>query len=413
MVAKPRRRGLSTSFWALWAAALTSGLGDGVVLVAFPLLAARLTDDARLVSGISTAAALPWLVAGLPAGVLADRLDRRHLMFAVEIFRAAALALLALTVVLGWRSLPLLYLTVFAIGLGQTAFSAAAGVELPRLVDDRDLGRANGYLLAAETASEQTIGPAVGGLLFSVAAAAPFIADGISFAVSAALIAVAIPRRQPSTAVRVARPSSLRADLREGWRHFLADDLLVLLAGVIAVLAFCQAMVLSTLVLSALRTFGLGSVGYGVLLGCTSIGSIVGGVVAGRVDQRCGPALTLSLAALIAGLGYAVIGFTTNGVIAGLGLAVEAIAVMLGNVSSMTLRQRRVPGHLLGRVGNIIRWCIFGVVPLGALTGGVLAEQVSLRTPFLLAAVVQLIAVSTFTPGLARLCRRTGPSKLG
>ncbi len=374
------------------------------------------------------AAALPWLVAGLPAGALADRLDRRRLMFSIEIFRATVLVLLAVVVLIGRQSLPLLYLTVFALGLGQTAFSAAASVELPRLVPDEQLGRANGYLLAAETASEQTIGPAVGGVLFGVAIAAPLITDGISFLVSAALIAVAIPRRVEATPRPVpssppvppplppsmspsvspslsAVRSTLRAEVRDGWRHFRADQLLMLLAGVIAILAFCQAMVLSTLVLSALRTFGLGSAGYGLLLGCTSIGSIVGGVAAGRVDRRCGPALTLSLAALVAGGGYALIGFTTSGVVAGVGLAVEAIAVMLGNVSSMTLRQRRVPGHLLGRVGNIIRWCIFGVVPLGAISGGVLAEQVSLRAPFLVAAAVQVTAVAFFARPLTRLCR--------
>ncbi len=402
-MAKRPNRGLGRSFWTLWSATLASGLGDGVVLVGFPLLAARLTDNARSISGISIAAALPWLIAGLPAGVLADRLDRRRLMFSIELFRAVTLGVFGLSVALGQQSLPLLYLTVFALGLGQTAFSAASSVELPRLVADERLGQANGYLLSAEMASEQTLGPAIGGLLFSAAVALPFVADGVSFALSAVLIAAAIPRRTVAAAPDVR--STLRADLREGWRHFLDDDLLVLFAGVIAILAFCQAMVLSTLVLSALRTFGLGSAGYGLLLGCASIGSVIGGIVAGHVDRRCGPALTLSLAALVAGGGYAIIGFTRNGVVAGVGLAIEAIAVTLGNVSSMTLRQRRVPGHLLGRVGNITRWCIFGVVPLGALAGGLLAEGVSLRTPFLLAATVQIVAVAVFARRLRRLCQ--------
>ncbi len=412
---------LGRRFRALWAAAVTSGLGDGLVLVAFPLLAARLTDDARLVSGISAAAALPWLLAGLPAGVLADRLDRRRLMVTIEMLRAATVGALAVSVALGWSSLAVLYVAVFGLGLGQTVFSAASSAELPRLVSDRELGRANGYLLAAEMASEQTIGPAIGGVLFGLAAAAPFVVDGVSFALAAVLVAIAIPHRPvpgrlspggsvPGRPVQAAATTkvrwSIRADLRAGWRHFLADDLLVLLAGFIAVLAFCQAMVLSTLVLSALDRFGLTSGGYGLLLGSASLGSVAGGVAGGRIDRRLGPALTISGAALIAGLGYAVVGFTVDPLVAGFGLALEATAITVGNVSSITLRQRRVPGHLLGRVGNIIRWCIFGVVPLGALTGGVLAERVSLRTPFLLAAVIQLIAVSMFTPDLARLCRR-------
>jgi MFS family permease len=400
---------IGRSFWLLWTAGLSSGLGDGVVLVAFPLLAARLTDNAQLISGVSAAAALPWLIAGLPAGALADRMDRRRLMFSIELFRAMMLTILAISAWAGVRSLLMLYLTVFAIGLGQTAFGAASGAELPRLVADEHLGRANGYLSAAEITSESTVGPAIGGVLFGLAIAAPFALDGLSFAVSAVLIAAAIPRRPAPTEPAVRRP--LSADLREGWRHFVADELLVLLATMIALLAFCQALVLSTLVLTALHTFGLGSSGYGLLLGCTAVGSVVGGVVAGRVDQRLGPALTLSLGAAIAGGSYAIVGFTTNWAAAAVGLTLEGVAVMLGNVSSMTLRQRRVPGHLLGRVGNIMRLCIFGVTPLGALAGGALAANVSLAAPFLVAAVVQLVAVAMFAPVLGRRCEQMAWSR--
>ena len=404
---------LGRRFWALWTASLSSGLGDGLVLVAFPLLAARLSHDARYISGVAVAASLPWLLFGLPAGVLADRLDRRRLMLGIEVFRAGVLLVLGASVVAGWESLPLLYATVFCIGAGQTAFTAAAGVELPRLVRDDQLGRANGYLLAAETTSEQTIGPALGGLLFAAAAAAPFVLDGVSFVASAILIGLAVRpkvRHSPGSdrARRVAErtDTDFVADLRAGWRHFVSDELLVLLAAVIAVLAFCQAMVLSTLVLSALRVYHVSGVGYGLLWGASAVGGIAGGIVAGRVDARFGPALTLSISALIAGFGYAVIGFTTTAYIAGLGLAVEAVAVTIGNASSMTLRQRIVPDELRGRVGNIIRWCIFGAIPLGAFTGGLLAQKQSLRTPFLVAAAVQIVAVSLFAPRLKRQVHR-------
>jgi MFS family permease len=397
-------------FWLLWSATLTSGLGDGVVLVAFPLMAARLTDSPQLISGVAAVAALPWLIAALPAGAIADRVERRRLMFAVEIFRAVMLAILAVSVWVGADSLLTLYLVVFAIGLGQTAFGAAAGAELPLVVADEHLGRANGYLMSAEMASAETIGPAIGGLLFGVAVAAPFIVDGVSFVISALLIAAAIPRRPVAAAMATDPRPSFRADLSEGWRHFVGDDLLVLLAATIAILAFCQAMVLSTLVLTALETFDMGSTGYGLLLGCTSVGSILGGVVAGRIDGRFGPARTLTIVALIAAASYAVIGSTNNWAIAGLGLAVEGFVVILGNASSVTLRQRRVPNQLMGRVGNIMRLCIFGVIPLGALAGGLLADKASLRAPFLCAAVIQLIAVCVFSPMLGRLCRQLQPN---
>jgi MFS family permease len=367
-------------------------------------MAARLTQSPRLISGIAAVGALPWLLAGLPSGAIADRVERRRLMFGVEIFRAVMLAILAVSSWLGQDSLLMLYLVVFGIGLGQTVFAAAASAEIPLLVHDKNLGRANGYLMSAEMASAETIGPAIGGALFGVAVALPFIVDGASFMVSAVLIALAIPRRQMMSGPAIRR-ASMRAELREGWRHFADDDLLMLLAAAIASLAFCQAMVLSTLVLTALETFDLGDVGFGLLLGCTSIGSIVGGLIAGRVDQRFGAARTLTVVALVASASYLVVGSTTTWWIAGFGLAVEGCVVILGNASSMTLRQRRIPNHLLGRVGNIMRLCIYGVVPLGALAGGWLADVASLRTPFFCAALIQVIAVGLFSPALIRRCR--------
>lgn len=399
-------------YWLFWSAALLSGLGDGVVLVAFPLLAATLTTDPRSISGVAVAAALPWLLFGLPAGVIADHFNRRRLMAGVEFFRAAMIGVFALFVSFGRVPMAAVYAAVFLLGTAQTLFVAAAGIEVPRLVDDRHLGRANGYLLAAETAGEQTIGPAIGGVLAAWAIAVPFFVDGISFVVSALLVLAALTAANPASAATERRASldggHMRLRLLIGWRLFLRDDLLLALAGIISVLAFCQAMVTSTLVLDALGPWGLDARGFGLLLGCAAVGNVVGGIVGGWIEERVGAALSLTGSALAAGVGYAVIGFATSAVIAGVGLAIEAAAVMIGNVASITLRQRIVPASVLGTVGNIIRWCIFGSMPLGALTGGVLAAQSSLRTPILLAAVTQLVAVAVFAPGLAALVRSRG-----
>src|SRR3954452_11193368 len=80
------RRPLGTSYWQLWTATVISALGDGVALVAFPLLAAGLTRRPLLIAGVAMAQRLPWLLLSLPAGALADRVDRRRLMSGIDGF---------------------------------------------------------------------------------------------------------------------------------------------------------------------------------------------------------------------------------------------------------------------------------------------------------------------------------------
>src|SRR5687768_8195451 len=93
-------RGLGREFPKLWAASAASNLGDGVALVAAPLLAATLTHDPALVAGLAFAQRLPWLLFALVSGALADRLDRRRTMATVGTVRAALIGLLGVAVLL-------------------------------------------------------------------------------------------------------------------------------------------------------------------------------------------------------------------------------------------------------------------------------------------------------------------------
>jgi len=96
--------GLGPSFWQLWSASALSNLADGLVKIALPLVAVTLTDSPGLVAGITLAVTLPWLLFALPAGALADRVDRRRAMVAANLARAAAVAVLAVPLVLGLES---------------------------------------------------------------------------------------------------------------------------------------------------------------------------------------------------------------------------------------------------------------------------------------------------------------------
>ena len=400
----PRRRArtgrLSRSFRLVLGATAVSGIGDGLVLAAFPLLAAQLTNEPTLIVAVTVAARLPWLLVALPAGAIVDRGDRRRLVVMVEIGRTAVLAAFAVVVVIDHGVFGALLVAVFLIGVGETVVDSAMHAVLPQLVPPDRLAHANGLLFSSETATENLLGPAIGGVLFAAVAALPFVIDGISFAIAAVLLAVALPA---ASVGRRASPRRIRADMAEGFAYFARSPILRLLAAFVAMLAFCQSVVFGPLVLFALDELGLSDASYGFLLGVAAIGNVVGGAVAGRLDRRFGAVVILPASGLVAAIAYVACGGATNGVGAALALTLEAVAVAIGNVANLTLRQRIIPNELLGRVGSVFRFFIFGAVPVGALVGGLVASRFGLRAPFVVAGVLQAVTVVLVARPFARL----------
>jgi MFS family permease len=384
-------------FAQVWAATAASGIGDGLVFVAFPLLLVS-TGDPLVTAGVLIAGRLPWLLLGLPAGAIVDRRDHRSLLTLVELGRAALLLGFAVVVVLGFHSVPMVLGTVFLIGVGETFFLSGSQAALPSLVPRQDLAQANGSLFAVQTATENLIGPAIAGLLFAIAVAVPFFVDAASFTLSAVLVMLAIP-----TTTRLPPPRRpLRRDIKEGLTYFRGHPALRSTAALIAMLAFCQAMVFGVVVLFATDVLGLSSVGFGLLVAGAAMGNVIGGALAGRLDGRFGPARLVPVTAVVAAIGYLAAGLTSNPFVSGAAFAVEAVAVAICSVSTIAFRQRAVPMELLGRVTNVYRFFIDGAAPVGALVGGVLAAATNLRVPFVAAAVGDLLVVALLGPGLVR-----------
>ena len=405
---QPRRPGLGTRYWQLAGATLASSVGDGLAIVAFPLLAASLTADPRLIAGVAAVQRLPWLVCSIPAGALADRCDRRRLLAVVETARMAILLLLGVAVATHTHSLLLIYVAAFSLGALETAFSGAAQAALPSLVPPEQLTKANGYLLSAQMGGEQFAGPAVGGLVFAAAAALPFVVDGVSFAASAALLYLAIPRRSPDS-TRSRPVTTLRSDMATGLRWFVRHPLLRVLAATVAGLAFCQAMGMAVLVLYALQVLHLSKAGFGLFLAAGAIGNVAAGLVAHRLHARVGACKLLVAAGAVTAASYLLIGSTAVFPVALVACLVEALAVGVGNVVTVSLRQSVIPADMLARVCNIFRLCIYGAVPLGALAGGLIAHAADSRQPFIVAGLLQAVLV---VPAGMALRRHLGRSTL-
>ena len=377
---------LGRDFGRLWTAATVSTLGDGITYTAGPLLAATLTRDPLLIGVVGAASFAPWILVGLVSGALVDRLDRRRLMWTVDLGRAAVLAGIATAVLAGWASIPLLAAGAFLLGVGQTFFDSAAQAAIPTIVGrepDR-LAAANGRLLGAQTIGQQFAGPPAGGVLFTLAPWLPYAVDAVSFVGSSILL---MRIRGRFTVGRTGPRPSLRADIAGGLRWLFRHRLLRGLALVTGVLNLVFMATEVVLVLVAQERLGLGGIGFGVLLTGSAAGALAGSLTAARLARRlgAGPAYVVSVGLLAASL--IGLGLTTLPWVAGAALAVIGYAVTLGNVILQSLRQEVTPPELLGRVVSAYRLIGMGAIPVGALAGG-LVGRIDLRLPYLVGAVL-------------------------
>jgi MFS family permease len=382
-------RVLRTGGWyRLWLASAVSTFGDGVVeAAALPLLAATLTRDPVLISGVFFAARLPWLLIGLISGAVVDTRNRRTIMAAADVARAVILGLLGILVIAGSASLPMLYAIAFLSGVAQTLYDNASMAAIPVLVPAGRLERANGQLFGTEMFMIQFAGPVAGSLLYGAAAASPFLLDAGSFAISAMLICTLAGRFRPA-----ARPAGLtatiRADIREGMSWLWHDELIRALAVMVCFLAFVAQAILAVLVLFALHVLHLSTGGYGLLLAAGGVGSIAGNLAAPTISSRAGAGRCLIASVFVTGASYLVMFLATGPVLVAMMLAVNGCSIAVWDVITVSLRQAMVPLRLSGRVNSVYRLLAWGGMSLGALAGGIVAHALGLRAPFLLGAIV-------------------------
>ncbi|MFD4508055.1 MFS transporter [Streptomyces sp. NPDC058457] len=376
---------LPKAFRRVWAAASVSSFGDGVYLTALPLLAASLTRDPLLLSVISAAALLPWLLFGLLGGALVDRWDRRNTMWLTDAARALLLLAAVAGAAAGWLSVPLLIALAFLLGIGQILFDTAATAYIPEILD-RDsalLQRANARLRGSVDVLDGFVGPPSGSFLFTVGRTVPLVADAVSFVFSSLVI-----RSLPLSAPRPrADRRPLLKEAAEGAHYLLRTPLLLGLSLRPALGNFAFSAGTAVFVLFAQEELHLGATGYGLLLSCEAVGGFLGSMLSGRISDRLGTGGALILTAVLLTIAQASIGLTHSAVLVGVALAVRAAALSGTIVLSGSVRQAIVPDELMGRVAAAGRLMALGAAPLGALLGGWLATTGGLRAPYLLGAV--------------------------
>ncbi|MDR6970353.1 MFS transporter [Leifsonia shinshuensis] len=388
---------LGRGFARLWTAAIASNLADGLGRTAVPLIATTLTRDPALIAGVSAVTFLPWLLFGIPAGMLLDRVDRRVAMAVANSLRFAVAALLAVLITTDALTIWLLYACVLAFGLGETVFDNATTTVVPALVSRDQLDRANGRMQSAEITIQNFIATPVAGFLFAVAIVLPVWLTGAGFLI-AGLLALTIPAAAAHAAPRagvagenaVKRPP-LSAVIRFLWEYRFLRWMIVLTSITASALAFAQGSV----VLLLLQTFSVPAALIGVVTAAIGVGALVGALVSSRFVVRFGRGQVMFWAILVSGVGILGVGLTANVGVAIAAYAIGAFGVAVWNVPWGALRQAVIPGDMLGRALGIVRTIGWGLTPIATVLGGFVA-RIDLRLPFVigggLVVVLTLIA---------------------
>jgi MFS family permease len=378
---------LGARYWRVWSATSLSNLGDGVTLVAMPLLAASFTHDPITIAGIGVFTPLAKIVVSLGGGVLVDRSDRRRLMLGADLLRLLVMGAFAALVIADQVSFVVVYGVVFLLSIGEFLFDTSVTAIVRDVVPRGRLTTANGWLYAAEDGAQDLAAPPIGAALFTLTVWLPFVVDAVTFALSAVLV---FTLRGPFRAERPAQPTSVRVELRDGFEFIRRRPFFRAATVVWVTLGFALGLALATLVLFVIETLDGGSLGFAAVVTAGAVGIVVGNLFAGRLEKVLRPGGLLVAAVTLGGFALLATGAAPALMIAGIAQVGWGVGFALANTEMVSLRQRLVPDALLGRVTGVFGLMSSVGMVLGAVAGGVLTDLGNPRVPLLVAGVVQI-----------------------
>jgi MFS family permease len=393
---------LGSDFRKIWPAAAISNLGDGALLAAGPLLVASITTEPAAVGAAVFVQQLPWLLFALFSGALADRLDRRLMVVAADIFRAVVMGALALAVLLDTSPLWAVYVTLFLLGSAETLADNASSALLVTAVPKEHLGLANARLFATGTLLNQLGGPPIGALLFAVGAGVPLVLNAVTFAVAAVLMS-RVSVRPVASDTRTALWSDVREGILWVWNHSGVRTL----AWTILVMNITFMAAFATWVLYAKERLGLTDTQYGLLVSVGAIGAIAGTPVYHLLEPRFGSLTLLRAGLVIETAVHLILALTTSPWVVGATMVVFGVHAVVWGTVSTTARQLATPDVLLGRVNSVYLLASVGGAALGSLLGGVLAQQFGLVAPFATAFVGMVVMTAAAWRPLRHVSVRT------
>jgi MFS family permease len=379
-------------FLALWGGQIVSTLGSRISATALPLLVLVTTGSPAYAGMVGAAGTLPYLLIHLPAGTLVDRWNRRRIMLASQICAGVAMASVPVALWLNVFTVFQLALVAFIQGTAFVFYDVAEEASLPKIVPTSLLPAAIAQN-EAKGRGAALAGPPLGGLLFGLSNALPFLFDALSYLFSTiAVFFVRSDLQNKRSAPQGSMWSGTTAGLRWLWRQPLirAAVLLVTASNLIF-----SALSLVLVVLA--RQQGASSAEVGGMLGIYGAGGLLGALVAGRLHRRFKPKTVVIgvnwiWATLIPWLAVAPTPWLLGAV-----AAATAFVGPMWNVVIGTYQMTLVPNEFLGRVSSAAMTLGWGVIPLGSLIAGYLLGKVGPAGTVMLLALLMLATAVTAT----------------
>ena len=346
-----------------------ASVGDGVVAVALPLLATAVSRDPLAIAGVIAAQHLPWIVVAIAWPLLAG--DRRTWVGGVDTVRALALGLLGVLALAGRETILDVQLAAAVVGLGEALRDGA----------ESDAGDVRGISTHGMTALA-AVGLPLGGLLYEIFPATPFLFDVLAFAV-AALLALLVRTRVDAD-----------PEVAAGLPAFAPRTVGV--SAVAALAAMASSAVLGVLVLFALQDLGLGAPAFGFLLAGLAATSAAGAFVAPEVGRALGLKPGIAVALALAGGGWVTASRVADPAqpwASALALGIAAGSSMVAAVLVRALLARAHGRPVTGRALRAFHLAVWSAIPLGALLGGAIGRERGVSDVLIAAGATAVVAI--------------------
>jgi MFS family permease len=377
----------------LWSGQMVSSIGTQASTLAFPLLMLAVTRSPAQAGFVGAVRAVPYLLLSLPAGALVDRWDRKRVMLLCNAGRAVALASIPVALALGRLTVAQMYLVSLVEGSLFVFFNLCEAACLPRVVPAEQLPAATAQNTATENVS-WLVGPPLGGALFGLARALPFLADALSYGASVVSLLFIRTRFQGERGLTRRR---LHLEIGEGlawlWRQPLIRYV-AFLTGTIDLVGsgtFLIAIVIA-------QNQHASSFVTGTIFTIASVGGIIGSIVAVRLQRRFSFAQIIVVCVWVWAALTPLLALAPNPYLLGLVLAGVFLAGPIYDVVQFSYRLALIPDFLQGRVNSVFRLIAFSGRPLGYALAGVLLQAIGpvasvliFSIPYLAAALLTTI----------------------
>lgn len=394
---------LPGSFKRLLASNSFNNIADGLLKTAAPLLATTLTRDPLLISLLSATVTLPWLLLAMPLGAVVDRIAKRRLLAIANGIRLTAALALASAIGFEWITFPVLLLATFVFGAGEVLYESTLQSVVPELLVPELRDKGNSRIQVTTVILGEFVGTPLSGLLFASAIYLPFSFGAVGV-LAAALLLIGLPavNHLGYGKSHIQPRQSFRSELKTGLQYLMRDKSLVRLIALTATIGLLGSLANSTIVLFLIDGLKAPSALLGILFAIPAFGAIAGALLAPKLAKRFGRVKVVSVSLIASSTLISLQSTATNYWILGLIVALATAFTYASNTLMLSTYQNLIPRDLFGRVNGVRRTVVWGVMPVGAVLGGLLAG-IDLRLPFLVGGVLALVTALVGARFLMRL----------